>query len=52
MNIALRGPTDWVLFLPEDGNRSGFRNAVLCLKLGDEQIPKRKDYDNTSRRYV
>ena len=30
--------------LPEDGNTSGFRNAVLNEKLIDEQSPKEEDY--------
>jgi hypothetical protein len=52
VKIALRGPTDWVLSLPEDGNRSGFRNAMLYLKLEDGLIPRRKDYVNKCGRYV
>jgi hypothetical protein len=42
VNIALRGPTDWALSLLEDGNRSGFRNAVLCLTLDGGKTPKEK----------
>jgi hypothetical protein len=46
------GPTDWVLSLPEYGNRSGFRNAILYLKIYNEQISRIKDYVDKSRRYV
>jgi hypothetical protein len=36
-NSFSKGPSDYVLYLPEDGSREGFRNEVLSWMAHDGQ---------------